>query len=407
MRNYHTNTKILLTICSLLLLFSCSRKATDFRDMLNGTEIQYPGTVSGVTVLPGNGRLMLRWNPSPDPAIDKYVLFWNNGADSMTVKAVSHNPSDTVRCLVPGLNEYAYTFFLYSYDVDGNKSIVTEISNARVYGSLYQHSLYNRLPDATMPYRIAESGAVTLYFGMPDTINITTSVKYTNAAGVASVAYLAADQDSVTLPDYKPGEAVLYQSSYIPGKGALDTFYTNVYDTFPAIFKLVACDKSLFQEHDLPFDMGIYQSDTRVSKLWDGSVGPQGYPNIYHSDESGPLPRSLSFDMGKVYNNLAQVEETGRDCCNNPSDFEVWGIADITGAAPTVSSNDPAWKDQMVAKGWTLLTEAVRGDNGNDPMKFNFLSAPPPVRYIRIRVIHTSNNSNSVNISEFTFMNKE
>ena len=409
MRKYHIAAKLLLPLCGLFFFIACTRKATDFRDFLGNTEVQYPGTVSGITLFPGNGRLMIGWKPSPDPSISKYVLFWNNRQDSITINATSHNPTDTVRCLITGLNEYAYTFFLYSYDAAGNRSIVTEIDNAHVYGNIYKSTLHNRLPDAATPYKVRYDGSVTLFFTTPDTINISTSIRYTNAAGVAAVATIAGNQDSVNLPGYKAGQAVTYQSSYIPSKGALDTFYTNSYDTFPDIYKLVACDKSLFQEHDLPNDMGIYQSDTRVSKLWDGSVGPQGYPNIFHSDDNGsndPLPRTLTFDMGKLYN-LGQIEETGRNCCNNPSEFEVWGIADITNAATSLKATDPGWAAEMSSKGWTLLTTAIRGDDGNEAMKFNFIPQAPPARYIRIRVLHTVNNSNSINMSEVTMYSKQ
>lgn len=395
-----------LLVC-VLLLVACNKKPTDYREFLNGTELVYPGKVANAMALPGDGRLQLIWQPSPDQSIVKYTIFWNNGADSLTIQSTTHNTSDTVRCTIPGLSEYVYTFIVYSYDDKGNRSVATEINNARVYGSVYKASLHNRLPDVE-PYTINDDNTVILHFTTPDTVNINTAVKYTNQGGTETTVALSPVADSVKLTDYKFGTPVLYQSSYIPVTGALDTFYTARYDTFPAILRLVQCDKSLFQEHNLWGDMGIYQSDTRVSKLWDGSVGPQDYPNIYHSDGNGSLPRVLSFDMGKVYNHLAAVEETGRGCCNNPDHFEVWGIADLTNAVPEVNSNDAGWKTAMQSKGWTLLKEVTRTDNGNAAFKTNLIDNPPPVRYIRIRVLHDANGENSyVNMSEITFWNKE
>jgi len=241
----------------------------------------------------------------------------------------------------------------------------------------------------------------------PDTINITTSIQYSNRSGVTVKKYLAPDSNSITLRDYNYNSPIVYQSSYIPVKGALDTFYTTHTDTFPSFDSRVLCDKGFFAEHDLSGDMGIYQSDTRVSRLWDGSVGPRGYPYIFHSDGNGSLPETLSFDLGKLYNNLSDIEETGRGCCNNPDDFEVWGIADITGAIPTLPSNDPGWAAQSVSLGWTLLTEVKRTNDDNlaaNPYKTSLISNPPPVRYIRIRVLHDRNGENSyVNMSELTF----
>ncbi|KAA2240294.1 hypothetical protein F0L74_29465 [Chitinophaga agrisoli] len=406
MRIKYIHIKGLCMLAIVLLFLACSKKATDYRDLLGDKEIQYPGAVSNVTVLPGKGRLMLMWQPSPDPSVTRYVVYWNNSADSVTISADKHQPTDTVKSIITGLNEYTYTFFIYSYDAEGNKSVVKEVDNAHVYGSIYQNSLHNRLPDAATPFKVNDDGSAVLYFTTPDTINTTTDIHYTNAGGIASVISLQADAAFVTLPSYKPGGVISYQSAYLPVMGSLDTFYTVQPDTFPNIFKLVECDKGLFQEADLPHDMGLLQSDTRVSKLWDGSVGPQGYPNIYHNNSSG-TPGTFSFDLGKLYNNLGVIEETGRNCCHNPAEFEVWGIADNTDAAPDLNANDPNFKSAMQAKGWTLLTTAVRGDDGNAPMKFNFMDNPPPVRYIRIRVLRTVDNSNDINLSELSFWNKE
>jgi len=402
MKLYKRSSAYLLA--GILSLLACNKKPTDYRDFLNGQELVYPGKVSNAKARPGNGRLQLVWQPSPDPSIAKYRIFWNNGADSLTINATTHNTLDTVRCTIPNLSEYVYSFVIYSYDDKGNRSVATDISNARVYGQVYAATLNNRLADPDNPYTQNEDNSVVLHFTEPDTINITTHLKYTNTSGEEAEAWLAPTDDTLLLTDYKSGTPIIYQSSYIPVANALDTFYTASYDSFPRIME---CDKSLFQEHDMYGDMGIYQSDTRVSKLWDGSVGPQGYPNIYHSDDRTTLPRTFSFDMGKVYGNLVALEETGRNCCNNPDRFEVWGIADINNTIPQLDPSDNGWKDAMLAKGWTLLTEVSRSDDGNKAVKVRLAGKPVPVRYIRVRVLHNANGeSRYVNLSELTFWNK-
>lgn len=401
----YTSLKVLLVF--LLAGVSCNKKATDYRGYLANGEGVYPGVVSGVSVRPGNGRLMLVWNPSPDPAVSKYVVYYNNNTDSLVVNANSHLPGDTVKTIIDHLSEYTYAFYITSIDGKGNRSITTSVNNARVYGPIYQSTLHNRLPDPATSYVVNGDNSVTLNFVTPDTINIATYIDYTNASGQAAQAVLPGNSATVTLPSYQLGGTVLYQSSYIPVKSAIDTFLTVKADTFPPIFRLVQCDKGLFQEMTLQGDAGILQSDTRVSKLWDGSVGPQGYPNIFHSDGTN-LPSAISFDMGKIYNDLGVLEETGRNCCHNPDHFEVWGIADTTGASPTLPTQDAGWPAAMSGAGWTLLTEAFRGDDGAAPMKFNFISDPPPVRYIRIRVLHNANGvTNAFNLSELTFWDKQ
>ena len=97
------------------------------------------------------------------------------------------------------------------------------------------------------------------------------------------------------------------------------------------------------------------------------------------------------------------MEETGRNCCNNPDQFEIWGIADISNAQTSASPRDGGWAAEMVAKGWKLLKDVKRTDDGQQALKVS-LDAGSPVRYIRVRIKHvTSGDSNYSNISEMTF----
>ena len=89
-----------MLLACFLSMWGCSKKPTDYRSFLNNTEIVYPGRVSNPQILPGNGRLMIIWRPSPDPSITRYVVTWNGGGDSVTLPATAHSTSDTVRCVV-------------------------------------------------------------------------------------------------------------------------------------------------------------------------------------------------------------------------------------------------------------------------------------------------------------------
>lgn len=398
MKAYYKN--IWIALACFLAVWGCSKKPTDYRNFLGGQEVLYPGKIINPNVYPGNLRLMLTWMPSPDPSVNKYVVYWNNNADSTVISALSHTATDTVKCLISNLSEYAYTFFIYSYDNSGNRSIVTEIDNARVYGSIYQNSLFNRQSNTSL---VNPDGSLTLTF-LPsvDSINVATVIKYTNTGGSVVTASLSPGSSSINLPGFKSGTHVLYQSSFIPKIGAIDTFYTNGYDTFT-----IMCDKNQFKAMNLPYDMQPYDaSQTYLAQLWNGTRTPRDYPNIFHSDGGLSLPSHFSFDMGVVYPNLKTIEEIGRGCCHNPTDFEVWGIADTTGAISTLSGSDPGWMADVQAKGWALLKEVKRADDGVAPVSADFISNPPPVRFIMIRVKQTADNSNYVNLSQVTFWNK-
>src|SRR6185503_17845948 len=95
--------RISLTLLLIVLLFCCKKSDTEFRDFLQDKEIVYPGVPVSITYRPGNQRLMLLWKPSPDPSITKYAVYWNNKADSAIISSTS---ADTVRVLIPNLNEY-------------------------------------------------------------------------------------------------------------------------------------------------------------------------------------------------------------------------------------------------------------------------------------------------------------
>ncbi|MGN8068548.1 DUF4998 domain-containing protein [Mucilaginibacter sp. SG564] len=394
--------------CILLItIYGCNKTQTDFKKFLGNQEIVYTGAVGAVITQPGDLRIGLKWKSSSDPSIVKYVVYWNNKADSQIVKISTK--TDSVRTTITGLKEFVYTFTIYSFDAKGNKSIPFEVNNVKVYGPVYASTLLNRAYNGTRPFKNNADGSVNLIFNSPDTININTVIRYTNTSGETVSMNLSPDSNSITLPHYKQGTKIQYQSSYIPERTAIDTFAVDRFDDFPDITLLyVQCDKKLFNENSLPNDVGTYEGQTSISKLWDGSVGPQSYPNIFHSDGDHPLPHHITFDMGAIYTNLGRIEETGRNQSHNPIDFEVWGIADIKNAATTLKGNDPGWEAEMVSKGWTKLKECVRTDDGQQAMKFDLKSNPPPVRYIRIRILKTaSGDPNYSNMSELTFWNIE
>ena len=401
------NSSLLWITALVCVLASCSQKADDFRDFLNNQEIKYPGAITKTFTRSGNLRLGIGWSPSPDPSVTRYKVYWNNYKDSVEVTAATHNPSDTIFTIIKPLQEYTYSFFVYSFDEKGNRSIPIEIQNARIYGTNYRQSLMNRPINLTDPYKLLndDGNEITLNFLTPDSTNTITYIRYTSMANVQKEVTLRPEQKSITLNDYKYGTKVAYQSYYTPDRNALDTFLTSLVDTFPKIeFGIVTCNKALFQQVSLPNDVQPLESQTSVSKLWDGSVGPQGYPNIFHSNGSSPLPHHFTFDMGKTYDSLRTMEVTGRNCCHNPVEFEVWGIADITNAATTVPGNDANWKNDALAKGWVLLQDVSRADDGTGPYKINFSTNTPAIRYIRIRVKKVASNDNAQsNLSELTF----
>lgn len=399
--------KLSLTILSaiaILFAYSCRKDASKFRGYLNDKEKIYPGLPADISAAPGNYRVKLSWHPSPDPTITKYRVFWNNGTDSIEIAATTHRPADTISVSVGNLVEYTYSFTVYSYDKAGNRSIPVEVNNIKVFGNSYKQSLTNRFLNTAKPYELVPGGIV-LHFDVPDTINTGTVIRYTITGGATRTVNLPPDVNDITLPDYLAGTKLYYQSGYIPVRGAIDTFYTAGFDSLTNI--LAPLDKKLFAEVKLPTDVGTYGSNTGVKNLWNGNTSPTAYPDIFHSDGNNALPHHFTFDLGKLYTGLAEFEIIGRDCCNNPVKFEIWGISNLAGATTTLPSNAAGWKEEALAKGWSLLKEVSRADNGVAPFRITLNENIPAVRYIRIRVIQVASGDKFYsNISEISFWNK-
>jgi hypothetical protein len=113
------------------------------------------------------------------------------------------------------------------------------------------------------------------------------------------------------------------------------------------------------------------------------------------------------MDLGLVYNHIGKVEEIGRDCCHNPAEFEIWGIADTTGAISSLLPSNGGWKADMTTKGWTLLGDINRTDDGKAPYDAFLKTNPPPVRFIIVRFVTDTDNSGYINLSQITFWDKQ
>lgn len=227
--------KIFSLAAGCLFVMACSKKPDDYRSFLDNKEVIYPGGPSQLHVAPGNGRVQLSWVPNSDPSITRYTIHWNNGTDSVNVKAGAGKPGDTVKCIISNLKEYAYTFIIRSFDAAGNSSAPKELNNVKVYGDIYQSGLGNRPYDVGRPGEFEPPASATLYFSPADTINIATYIRYTDTTGLERSIAVLPDSSAITITDYEKGTALYYRSSYVPVRAAIDTFYVQHYDSIPGI----------------------------------------------------------------------------------------------------------------------------------------------------------------------------
>jgi len=383
-------------ILGIAIFVSC-QKADDYKKYLVGGEKVYPDGATKLTVSPGNGRILLTWARGVDARIKKYRIIWNNKTDSIEFDAAAFKSGDTVKHLLVNMPEANYTFSIFSIDDQGHKSIPVLVPSANVYGLKYQATLLNRTIK-TAVYSESDNG-LAIVWKKPDTVNVSTSIWYTNIIGAQKKVLLSPNVDTAKIADWKIGTKIYYQSSYKPSKMAIDSFLVLTKDSLR--LQNLPVSKALWKKVNLPNDVDGNAYGSNFASIWDGQGG--GYPNIYHT-QGGSLPHHFTIDLGGLYQ-LTRFEETGRtDCaCHNPVKFEIWGIADLTNAATTLPGNDSGWKAESIAKGWTLLKEVERSDDGTAPFKVNLLDGIPPVRYIRIRVTKTLDNSVESHMSEISF----
>ncbi|MET0636075.1 MAG: DUF4998 domain-containing protein [Chitinophagaceae bacterium] len=393
-------------ICLVLLtLGACKKYADDYKGFLEEKEIKYPGKVTKAGYNTGNLRAQLYWNPSPDPSITKFVVTWNNGASTLELPISNPDPNNVVKVTIPDLDEYVYSFSVVAYDNEGNKSIATEINNVRVFGSSYAATLLNRGVNEGNPYQFLPDGTLQLNFNKRDTMNIATTIQYTNAAGELEERQLPADDNAIPIPDYKLGTTIKYKSSYIPAIGSIDTFNVVQFSDFPTIIKITECDKSLFQEVHLPTDIGS-EYGWVLSRLWDNITGQdQGF----HTGGSG-MPQWFSIDLGltaELDNFRLWQRENALYDVGNPKVFEVWGsdspASDGSWESWTKLQTFTSFKPSGLPPGQNSDADKTFAQAGE---KFVFPAGIPNVRYLRIKVLETWGGAGYLHLSELSFFKR-
>ncbi|WP_431294389.1 DUF4998 domain-containing protein [Pedobacter sp. P26] len=215
--------------CLLLLVIAgCNKEGYNFDNYLKGKEITYTGLVSNFRAYPGDKRVQLRWSPSADRSVVKYVVYYNNKRDSLLLQAKGESTKDSIKVIIPNLEEQIQDFSLFTVDAAGNKSVGQTLTAVTVYGPLYVSSLRNRR------YTTSSINATNLtlnFAANTDTINVTTKLTYNNNAGNAVDLFLHRDSLKILLPNWKMGEKVLVRSAFVPVKSAVDNFWVSYTDT--------------------------------------------------------------------------------------------------------------------------------------------------------------------------------
>ncbi|MXV16459.1 DUF4998 domain-containing protein [Hufsiella ginkgonis] len=220
------NNKVLVFLLVILMagITSCT-KMDDFKKYVKDGEISYTGRVDSLKILPGRNRVLVKGLFISDPKVTTCKIYWNSRKDSLVVPVVRTTKTDTLKQLIPNLQEGTYNFEVITYDKLKNASIVVR-ATANVYGDRYAASLINK---PTADVELADNGTTTINWGGLDKTGGAqfTRLTYTltsNATGTVKVLPAA---EQTLLPNYKYGSTFRYRTAYLPDTASIDTFYTD------------------------------------------------------------------------------------------------------------------------------------------------------------------------------------
>lgn len=102
-------------------LSSCSKMNDTQKPYLNDGDLYYAGAPYNVVVISKVNSVDIQFKKTADPNILKYVIYWNNRANSQDV-----TPSEDAieKVTIPNLAKGNYSFELIAVDKSGNKSKV-------------------------------------------------------------------------------------------------------------------------------------------------------------------------------------------------------------------------------------------------------------------------------------------
>ena len=214
------NNKILIFVSLIIALGFTSCKDQDgiYKEWVIPGGIVYPEKTNGLTGYAGHNRVMLEWVAPKDPSVQKAIISWNSGDQSMEINYADYAGQDTIKVYIPELEERSYTFSIKNYDDKGNISMTSEVSKAPYAANWL----------ASCSERSIESAEVLNGIGYVQTGFTTDNMVYTEYRYVTSDGETVIldekqiNDRTVQLPDAKPGTCLEYRSYYVPTEG-LDT----------------------------------------------------------------------------------------------------------------------------------------------------------------------------------------
>lgn len=383
---------------SLLLVASTScSKFDDYKSFVKDGEVFYPGKPDTVITQSGYNRIALALVIT-DPNVKTYVIRWNSGADSLVANVErSGSPSDTVRTSIDQLEEETYVFQIYTFDAEGHRSIMTEVSGT-AYGDNYATALLNR----PLKTAYSQGGSTYLEWYEGESSEVFTEIEYRDVHDNLQTRRTLPAEMQTEIQDFQKGTAFRLRTHYLPDSTAVDTLAAP-WEEIPAPeIVYLTLDKTKFAPFVLPTDIGSGYG-WLMQYMWDGSVAEgSGFHTL-----DGEKPYHFTFDMGVA----AELDELRiwmrRDVYyygfGTPRLWEVWGSSN-----PAADGSFEGWTKLMTCESYKpsglpvgnySYTEADVA-YANQGEAFKFPAGTPRVRYLRFKILDNWSSQTSSHIME-------
>ena len=208
----------------IMLCIACVRCTgyDDYKKYMPEGEIIYPQKADSVKTYPGKNRIQLEW-VIVDPKVTSCKITYEQAGikDSMTV-SISGNSyeNDTVRVIIPNLEEVNYRFKIVSYDDFGHASIPVD-AEEQAYGEMYENALLNRMLKSTL----FDGSDLHLEWYEAEVTETGIKLDYTDINGRNRTITVNPSETSTTLPGFNVAEPFYYSTIYRPAPSAIDLFY--------------------------------------------------------------------------------------------------------------------------------------------------------------------------------------
>ena len=280
--------KYFLFIITVFLTFSaCKEMDSEYKDYVVANGYTYPQKADSLKIYPGYNRLRLKWHKPKSPTVKYAMVYWNNYEDSLKVEW--DDDKDSIFINIEDLEETSHTFYIKNFDMDGNISLPVDITGTP-YGEAYLSSMTDRsFIEATRD----ENYFGNIKWGAKTTDLAFTEVRYVARDGSKRIKRINFDEESINLPDIKPGELFDYRSFFVPDNG-IDTIagdWKTADNSF--VYKIPRLQWSATtRKGNHPWGDG---GGGMPELIFDGNMSTG-----WHSSVGAPLPQVVAVDMKSV-----------------------------------------------------------------------------------------------------------